>query len=118
MKIAFDNALPDKSLVSRLIEASGLAGQWDAGRFFDAPPEQCRYVSAYDSDRLVGVGRLVTPGAEGEEHDGRLDIVVLPDYRNRDIVEMIFKLLKSRSFVRAQRKDAALGHACGSSLCG
>ncbi|TMV44701.1 hypothetical protein FE783_31580 [Paenibacillus mesophilus] len=98
MKIAFDNALPDKAKVATLIEASGLEGHWDAGRFFDTYPEKCRFVSAYDRDELVGVGRLVDGGeaGDGEGANGRLDIVVLPDYRNRDIVGTIFKLLKNR----------------------
>lgn len=109
MKIAFDNALPDKAKVATLIEASGLAGHWDAGRFFDAYPERCRFVAVYDSDKLVGVGRIVDDGesggadcesvaedGEGDGMNGRLDIVVLPDYRERDIVGTIFKLLKRR----------------------
>ncbi|PYI57517.1 hypothetical protein [Paenibacillus flagellatus] len=96
MKIAFDNTLPAKDQVAALIEASGLEGHWDVNRFFDVGRERCRFVSAYDRDELVGLGRFVEGGASGEEIDGRLDIVVLPDYRSRDIVGTIFKLLKSR----------------------
>jgi hypothetical protein len=105
MKIAFDNALPDKAKVATLIEASGLEGHWDANRFFDAYPEQCRFISAYDRDELVGVGRIVDGGeaGDGDGANGRLDIVVLPDYRNRDIVGTIFKLLKRRRSLLAKR---------------
>lgn len=97
MKIAFDNALPDKAKVATLIKASGLEGHWDAGRFFDTYPEKCRFISAYDRDELVGVGRIVDGGeaGDGDGANGRLDIVVLPDYRNRDIVGTIFRLLKN-----------------------
>jgi hypothetical protein len=105
MKIAFDNALPDKAKVTTLIEASGLEGHWDAGRFFDTYPEKCRFISAYDRDELVGVGRIVDGGeaGDGDGANGRLDIVVLPDYRNRDIVGTIFKLLKNRRTSLAKR---------------
>lgn len=101
MKIAFDNTLPDKGKVAALIQACGLEKTWDAGRFFDANPEICRFVSAYDSEELVGIGRLVQDGESGG--NGRLDIVVLPDYRSRDIVDTIFKLLKTRRPLLAKR---------------
>lgn len=94
MKIAFDNTLPDRGKVAALIQACGLEQTWDAGRFFDTNPDLCRFVSAYDSEELVGIGRMVHDADDGG--NGRLDIVVLPDYRRRDIVDTIFKLLKTR----------------------
>ncbi|MEF3302755.1 GNAT family N-acetyltransferase [Paenibacillus sp. GYB003] len=95
MKIAFDNALPEQAQVAALIRESGLEGKWDAGRFFDGQPGGSRVISAYDAGRLVGVGRMLEAGPNEEGTQGRLDIVVLPDYRSRDIVGTIFKLLKT-----------------------
>jgi hypothetical protein len=88
MQIAFDPVPPDKSKVAALIAASGLEGRWDAETFFDAPADACRFVAAYDRDGLVGLGRKT-----GGHSEGGIDIVVLPDYRHRDIVSTIFKLL-------------------------
>ncbi|RKN72970.1 hypothetical protein [Paenibacillus ginsengarvi] len=96
MKIAFDTTLPDRAKVAALIRESGLEGGWDAGRFFEEESGDCRVISAYDVDRLVGVGRMLDSDAPEDGMQGRLDIVVLPDYRSRDIVGTIFKLLRSQ----------------------
>lgn len=104
MIIAFDNALPDKAKVAALIAASGLEATWDAGRFFDVShPEKCRFISAYDRDELVGLGRLVDGGEADDAMQGRFDIVVMPDYRNRDIVGTMIKLLNNRRPLVARR---------------
>ncbi|GAA3402499.1 hypothetical protein ACFFNY_04485 [Paenibacillus hodogayensis] len=96
MNIAFDDTLPEKAKVAALIEASGLTGQWDAGRFFGEAQEEYRVISAYDRDRLVGIGRILEEGRSEDEGQSRFDIVVMPDYRHRDIVGTMFRLLNRR----------------------
>lgn len=110
MKIAFDNFPPDRSQVRQLITASGLEGQKDADSFFDEQTEQCHFVSAYDRSTLVGLGRFVRSRESGAGIDGRLDIIVLPDYRNRDIVETIFRLLSSRRSAGARKSAEQRPH--------
>ena len=102
MKIAFDNTLPDKTKVDALIAASGLEQNWDASRFFDGSAGNCRFIAAYDRDELVGLGRFMDGGDAADDSQARLDIVVLPDYRNRDIVGTIFKLLNNRKPIAAK----------------
>lgn len=105
MKIAFDYALPDHDKIRSLLAASGLEGKWDTGRFLGGCKDSCRIVAAYDRERLVGLGKLARGGCDEiggsysygpedkSEIEGTLDIVVLPDYRNRDIMSIMFKLL-------------------------
>lgn len=111
MKIMFDNALPERAKVAALIEESGLQGQWNESRFFDAVPNDSRVISAYDDGKLVGIGRL-SDGEHAEEGlQGRLDIVVLPVYRSRDIVGTIFKLLKTQRPASARRTALKQAHS-------
>lgn len=103
MNIAFDNSPPDRAKVAALLEASGLAGQWDASRFVGPAPDEYRVISAYDRNELIGIGRMADDDRPGEDAQGRFDIVVKPDYRHRDIVGTMFKLLNSRRPAREGR---------------
>jgi hypothetical protein len=104
MIIAFDNTLPDKAKVAELFAASGLSDNWDAGRFMQAAgSDNCRMIAAYDRQELVGVGRFVESGeADADGAQLMFDIVVKPDYRSRDIVGTMVKLLKKRRRLPAQ----------------
>lgn len=98
MKIAFDNALPDTEQLDRLLRISGQEHRWHAEAKLSMDGEDCRYVAAYDYGQLVGIGRLASNRVQAEGERGDFDIVVLPHYRNRDIVGTIFRLLHARKY--------------------
>lgn len=50
-----------------------------------------RWVSAYDRDRLIGIGRLISDGAL---YALVCDMIVLPEYRKQGVGSLILKMLK------------------------
>lgn len=52
-----------------------------------------QWVSSYDTDRLVGVGRIISDGAL---YALICDMIVLPDYQNNGIGKSILKMLKNK----------------------
>ncbi len=52
-----------------------------------------QWVSVYDNDRLVGVGRMISDGAL---YALVCDMIVLPEYQNKGIGTSILKMLKDK----------------------
>ena len=52
-----------------------------------------QWVSVFDEDRIIGIGRLISDGAL---YALVCDMIVLPEYQNRGIGSSILKLLKDK----------------------
>jgi hypothetical protein len=104
--IQFDNRLPDASKLAHLLQHSGAVEAEERALVYwtpsSDPSDSTKYVAAYDSDLLVGIGRIGDKRKSDEEtHPDH--IVVLPAYENREISNTISKLLHARSFTRRYR---------------
>lgn len=92
MAIVLREELPDKNDYFSLFESTG----WNQG--YKASPEELEIanrnswltLSAFDDDKLVGFGRVVT---DFTLHAMIFDLIVLPDYQGRGIGTMVFKAL-------------------------
>lgn len=92
MAIVLREELPDKDDYFSLFESTG----WNQG--YKASPEELEIanrnswltLSAFDDDKLVGFGRVVT---DFILHAMIFDLIVLPDYQGRGIGTMVFKAL-------------------------
>jgi GNAT superfamily N-acetyltransferase len=92
MTIEYSNQTPDRDQFSSLFETTG----WN--REYQATPEELmlaignsRYViAAYDGEKLVGFGRIVT---DGVLHAMIFDMIVHPSYQRRGIGTHILRSL-------------------------
>ncbi|HLO33452.1 MAG TPA: GNAT family N-acetyltransferase, partial [Anaerolineales bacterium] len=95
MTITLSDQLPDKDAYFALFLTTG----WNA--HYQASPDDLERtnrnswltVSAYDGDKLVGFGRVVT---DFVLHAMIYDMIVLPDYQGRGIGRIILKTLLER----------------------
>ncbi|WP_426449208.1 hypothetical protein ACP26L_30515 [Paenibacillus sp. S-38] len=98
MKIALHNERPEEAQLRRLmddlaVEAGDqpLLQESEAGR-------GGRVIAAYDSGRLIGIGRLVDSSAGAEA--GGFECTLLPSYTGREIESSMRKLLSARRICR------------------
>lgn len=95
MQVIYNNELPRKDEYYALFETTG----WNEEYQFDqeqlyAATRQCWYlVSAYDQDRLVGFGRIIS---DGVLHALIVELIVLPEYKGKGIGSTILKKLVER----------------------
>jgi GNAT superfamily N-acetyltransferase len=95
MRITLSNQLPDKHEYFSLFLTTG----WNAG--YGATADDLEranqhswlHISAYDGDRLVGFGRVVT---DFVMHAMVYDMIVLPEYQGKGIGTTILKELLTR----------------------
>jgi GNAT superfamily N-acetyltransferase len=95
MTITLSEQLPDKYEYFSLFETTG----WN--KVYQASPEELEttnknswlVISAYDGNKLVGFGRVVT---DFVLHAMIYDMIVLPDYQGMGIGTMIIKTLVNR----------------------
>jgi GNAT superfamily N-acetyltransferase len=92
MEIVFSEKLPDKNEFFALFETTG----WNQS--YQASPDELELanrnswftISAFDDDKLVGFGRVVT---DYVLHAMIFDMIVQPDYQGKGIGTMIIKTL-------------------------
>lgn len=91
MKIALHNELPAPAQIQQLINSisdTEFSSDTNCDTYMQSP----KVIAAYDQERLVALGRLVSKDEAAE-----LEVAVLPDYRGREIEEHMRKLLHIRS---------------------
>lgn len=91
MMIAFDRSLPDMNQLEALMRNSVAESAEELA--ISAIPQGCSVVSAYDNGELVGLACL---NEAATEQQGKLQVVVLPAYRERNIDGTMRKLLYAK----------------------
>jgi GNAT superfamily N-acetyltransferase len=95
MAISYREALPDPESFFTLFETTG----WNQGygldqdALFQALPASWAAVSAYDGDRLVGFGRVLS---DGVLHALIVELIVLPAYQGQGIGGRLLQWLVDR----------------------
>jgi ribosomal protein S18 acetylase RimI-like enzyme len=84
MGIVYDNNLPDKDGYFELFETTGwnLDYRVDADQLLEVIRNSWYHISAYDGDKLVGFGRMLS---DGLLHAVIFDVIVHPDCQGRGI---------------------------------
>jgi len=95
MSVTYSNALPARDEYFRLFESTGWNEryQFDAERLYGAVGKSWYLVSAYDGDRLVGFGRVIS---DGVLHALIVDLIVLPSYQGSGIGSHILDELTNK----------------------
>jgi predicted N-acetyltransferase YhbS len=95
MGIAYKNTLPEKDQFFTLFESTGWneTYQLDAEQIHQALESSWHVVSAYDGDRLVGFGRVIS---DGMLHALLAEMIVLPSYQGKGIGNCILDELVSK----------------------
>lgn len=111
MPIHYGNVLPGKRACFELFTSTGWNDVYgvDENEYFDAVRASWYLVGAYEEDRLVGLGRVISDGAL---YALIVDVVVLPPYQRRGIGSAIMEQLLDRcrsSRVRDVKLFAAKG---------
>ncbi|MCP4583078.1 MAG: GNAT family N-acetyltransferase [candidate division Zixibacteria bacterium] len=86
--ITYRNEIPDKTGFFELFETTGwnVDYQVDPDELYLVLKNSWHVISAYENERLVGFGRIVS---DGLLHAVIFDIIVLPRYQNRGIGKTI-----------------------------
>jgi GNAT superfamily N-acetyltransferase len=84
MSIEYRHDLPNQDAYFRLFESSGWNSEYHftAEQLQQAIQHSWHLVAAYDQDKLVGFGRLIS---DGVHHALLVDLIVLPDHQGRGI---------------------------------
>jgi GNAT superfamily N-acetyltransferase len=95
MRIAYQNTLPEKDQFFNLFESTGWNEKYQlAGEQLHQALQHSWYsISAYDGDRLVGFGRVIS---DGMLHALIVEMIVLPDYQGQGIGSRILNDLVTR----------------------
>jgi GNAT superfamily N-acetyltransferase len=95
MAITLNEKLPDKNEYFSLFVTTGWNKEYKASpdELEKANKNSWLVISAYDGNKLVGFGRVVT---DFVLHAMIFDMIVLPDYQGKGIGTMIIKALVSR----------------------
>ncbi len=90
MAIVYETTLPPKQQLFELFETTGWNAEYgvDADQLYSVFQNSWYYISAYDNDRLVGVGRLIS---DGLLHALILDMIVHPEYQLKGIGRRILE---------------------------
>jgi len=88
MGIQYRHDLPDKEAFFRLFETTGWNEDYQINQaeLFQALQNSWYFISAYENDRLVGFGRLVS---DGVLHAVLFDVIIHPDFQGRGIGKKI-----------------------------
>ncbi len=84
MSILYQNTLPEKDQFFTLFESTGWnkTYQLDAEQLYQALQHSWHSISAYDGDRLVGFGRVIS---DGILHALIAEMIILPNYQGKGI---------------------------------
>lgn len=94
--IEFVNRIPDANKLKQLLGLSYRGPEATA----QTSNTNDRYIAAYDENRLVGFGHLSMEIKVGDRTQGHApEIFVLSEYRNRDLIPTIAKLLHARKHI-------------------
>lgn len=95
MKITYKETLPDKNEYFSLFETTGWNKeyQFNKEQLYEATNRSWYLISAYDNDRLIGFGRIIS---DGIFHALIIDLIVLPNYQSKGIGSNILKKLVDR----------------------
>jgi len=95
MNIRFDEKIPDKNTFFELFLTTDWNEKYrlDADELFAAIKNSWYTISAYESGRLVGFGRII---CDGTVHALILDMIVHPSYERRGIGTLILDRLKKK----------------------
>ena len=95
MRVLYKHTLPEKDQFFNLFESTGWneTYQLDKDQLHQALQYSWYSVSAYDDDRLVGFGRIVS---DGMLHALIAEMIVLPDYQGKGIGNHILDDLVAR----------------------
>jgi GNAT superfamily N-acetyltransferase len=107
----FRESLPDTSEYLRLFESAGWNREYrlSAEELRDAICHSWFLVAAYDQNKLVGTGRIIS---DGVFHALIVDVIVDPDYRRRGLGTVIMRRLLERCRA-SQVRDVQLFSARG-----
>lgn len=89
-----ENHMPEKDAFFKLYESTGWNEEYKltADEIFDCLSASWYMVSAYDEDRLVGFGRVLS---DGKLHALITEMIVLPDYQGQGIGKAIIEFITS-----------------------
>lgn len=95
MKITYKETLPDKNEYFSLFETTGWNKEYQFSKeqLYEATNRSWYLISAYDNDRLIGFGRIIS---DGIFHALIIDLIVLPNYQAKGIGSNILKKLVDR----------------------
>jgi ribosomal protein S18 acetylase RimI-like enzyme len=84
MRVSYKNTLPEKDQFFSLFESTGWNKKYrlEAEQLHQALQHSWYSVSAYDGDRLVGFGRVLS---DGILHALVVELIILPDYQGEGI---------------------------------
>ena len=92
MNIQYVNEIPDSQEFYDLFITTGWNKKYklSSQELYDALQNSWYLISAYESSKLIGFGRII---ADGIVHALILDLIVLPEYQNNGIGDKILKIL-------------------------
>lgn len=95
MEIIYKETLPEKEEYFELFETTGWNEeyQFNKEQLYEATNRSWYLISAYDNDRLIGFGRIIS---DGIFHALIIDLIVLPNYQSKGIGSNILKKLVDR----------------------
>ncbi len=95
MNITYQQSLPDKVQFAALFETTGWNNEYhrQPQELYEALPKSWHAVSAYDGERLVGFGRVIS---DGILHAFIVEMIVVPDHQGKGIGSAILTDLLSR----------------------
>ena len=96
VKIIYKNSLADSKAYYKLYESTGWNEKYHKKEedFLQSLANSWYYLQAYDQDKLVGSGRIIS---DGILYGMIYDLIVYPDYRNQGIASEILKGLINRA---------------------
>ncbi len=94
-EVDFRESLPDASEYLALFESTGWNREYhlNAEELYDAICRSWYLVTAYDQNKLVGTGRIIS---DGVLHALIVDVIVSPAYQNRGLGTTIMRRLLER----------------------
>ncbi len=94
-EVDFRESQPDASEYLALFESTGWNREYHlkAEEFYDAICRSWYLVTAYDQNKLVGTGRIIS---DGVLHALIVDVIVSPAYQNRGLGTTIMRWLLER----------------------
>lgn len=106
-----ENQLPSKEAFFDLFQTTGWNEEYKftSDEIYQSLHASWYTVSAYDGDRLVGFGRILS---DGKMHALITEMIVLPEYQGRGIGCEVLKYLKDQCF-KHQIRDIQLFSAKG-----